>query len=233
VVDRHWLQNLLAEFADDATTMVTGLVQPLALDTEAQLRFEELGGFGKGFERRVLRADDTSSHPLFPYAPGMVGSGNNLAFRRDAWSALGGMSTELGPGTAVPSGEDLDLFLRHLLAGRAIVYTPHALVWHEHRRTEDELRRQLHSYGLGLSAVFAKLVRDDPRRLGPLARRAAPGLRRLVGSARRQDVAGGSRPRTASWRALRRAELGGFARGPLALRRARRDARANYQEVPA
>ncbi|HEY2297771.1 MAG TPA: glycosyltransferase [Jatrophihabitans sp.] len=220
VVDRHWLQNLLAEFADDATTMVTGLVQPLALDTEAQLRFEELGGFGKGLDRRLLRADDTSVHPLFPYAPGMVGSGNNLALRRDAWTALGGMSVELGPGTAVPSGEDLDLFLRHLLAGRAIVYTPHALVWHEHRRTEDELVRQLHDYGLGLSAVFTKLVRDDPRRMGALARRVGPGLRRLIGSSRHQSVTTGSRPP----RTLRRAELRGFAAGPLALRRARREA---------
>ena len=229
VVDRYWLQNLLEEFADDATTMVTGLVQPLALDTEAQLRFEELGGFGKGFDRRVLRADDPSIHPLFPYTPGMVGSGNNLAFRREAWTDLGGMSVELGPGTAVPSGEDLDLFLRHLLAGRSIVYTPHALVWHEHRRSADELQQQLRDYGLGLSAIFTKLVRDDPRRIGALARRVGPGLRRLVGSSRRQRVAQGSRPD--SWRALRRAELRGFAGGPLALRRARRAARTHATAV--
>ncbi len=226
VVDRFWLQTLLDEFADPHTSMVTGLVQPLALDTAAQLRFEELGGFGKGFDRRVFRADDTTIHPLFPYAPGMVGSGNNLAFRRTVWTALGGMSTELGPGTPVPSGEDLDLFLRHLLSGAAIVYTPHALVWHEHRRGEDELLRQVHGYGLGLSAIFAKLVRDDPRQFGAVARRAAPGLRRLVGSSRHQAVSAGSRPP----RALRHAELRGFAAGPFALRRARRHARTYERE---
>lgn len=215
VVDRLWLQNLHTEFADPATDMVTGLVQPLALDTAAQLRFEELGGFGKGFARREFRADDTSAHPLFPYAPGMVGSGNNMAFRRDTWLRLGGMSLELGPGTPVPSGEDLDLFLRHLLGGGRIVYTPHALVWHEHRRNDEELLRQVHGYGVGLAAIFAKLVRDDPRRLLAIASRTAPGVRRLVGSSRQQSVAAGSRPP----RALRTAELRGFATGPIALRR--------------
>ena len=59
---------------------------PARLDTWAQELFEEYGGFGKGFRPRVV---DLGVHrppdPLFPFnAAGHVGSGNNVAFRREA-----------------------------------------------------------------------------------------------------------------------------------------------------
>lgn len=219
VVDHWWLRNLLTEFGDAEVGMVTGLIAPHVLDTPAQVWFEGIGGFGKGFERRRF-SSDTNVHPLFPYTPGMVGSGNNMACRREVWMELGGMSTALGPGTASRSGEDLDLFLRHLLAGRAISYTPHALIWHEHRRDEAELVDQVHGYGVGLSAMLTKLVVDDPHEILPVLLRVGPGLRRLVGSSRQKSVATSASPPPS----VRRAEFTGFARGPLALRRSRKAA---------
>jgi GT2 family glycosyltransferase len=220
VVDRWWLHNLLTEFGDSRVGMVTGLVAPHVLDTPAQVWFEGIGGFGKGFDRRRFSREDTEIHPLFPYTPGMVGSGNNMACRRRVWTELGGMSTALGPGTATRSGEDLDLFLRYLLAGGAITYTPHALVWHEHRRDEVDLVDQVRGYGIGLSAMLTRLVVDEPREIGPVLRRIGPGLHRLVGASRQKSVATSASPP----KSLHRAELAGFVRGPLALHRSRKTA---------
>lgn len=199
---------------------MTGLVAPHVLDTPAQVWFEGIGGFGKGFDRRRFSRGNTEIHPLFPYTPGMVGSGNNMACRRGVWTELGGMSTALGPGTATRSGEDLDVFLRHLLVGGAITYTPHALVWHEHRRDEVDLIDQVHGYGIGLSAMLTRLVVDEPREITPVLRRIGPGLQRLVGSSRQKSVATSASPP----KSLRRAELAGFVRGPLALHRSRKTA---------
>ena len=219
VVDHWWLHNLLSEFGDPGVGIATGLIAPHVLDTPAQVWFEGIGGFGKGFARRRF-SSDTDVHPLFPYTPGMVGSGNNMACRREVWTGLGGMSTALGPGTPARSGEDLDLFLRHLLAGRAIAYTPHALIWHEHRREDAELVDQVHGYGIGLSAMLTKLVVDEPREIVPVLRRVGPGLRRLIGSSRQKSVATSAAPPPS----VRRAELTGFARGPVALHRSRKAA---------
>ena len=196
VVDHWWLHALLSEFGDTEAGIVTGLVAPHVLDTPAQVWFEGIGGFGKGFDRRRFSRADTEIHPLFPYTPGMVGSGNNMACRRDVWAELGGMSTALGPGTATRSGEDLDLFLRHLLADGAITYTPHALVWHEHRRDEADLIDQVHGYGIGLSAMLTRLVLDEPHEIVPVLRRVGPDS--AVSSGRRGRSRSPRRPRRRS-----------------------------------
>jgi hypothetical protein len=70
VVDRLWLDRLVAEFADPAVDCVTGLVLPYALETPAQQWFEQWGGFGKGFRRTRFDAhgasgsDDVRTGPL-------------------------------------------------------------------------------------------------------------------------------------------------------------------------
>jgi hypothetical protein len=63
-------------------------------------------------------------------------------------------------------------------------------------------------------------VVDEPREIASVLRRIGPGLHRLVGSSRQKSVATSASPP----KSLRRAELAGFVRGPLALHRSRKTA---------
>ncbi|MDB6056180.1 MAG: glycosyl transferase, group 2 family protein, partial [Verrucomicrobiales bacterium] len=50
LVDRGWTRAIAKTFADNPDVMaLTGLVEPYELETEAQITFEELGGFSRGY----------------------------------------------------------------------------------------------------------------------------------------------------------------------------------------
>ena len=221
VVDRHWLAELAAGFrATPGVTCVTGLVMPARLDTWAQELFEEYGGFGKGFRPRVVDLDvHRPPDPLFPFnAAGHVGSGNNVAFRRDALLDIGGYDPHLGNGTPTRAAEDWELFVRVLRRGHGIAYRPSALTYHTHRARYDELREQVHDYGVGIAAALTRTIVRDPAALIDIARRVPAGARHLLS-------AGSSKNR--NWSDsypsdLRRAEVRGLSRGAAAYVRSRR-----------
>jgi GT2 family glycosyltransferase len=222
-VDRHWLASLAQPFLqDERTACVTGLILPLELDTRAQLWFEQFGGFAKGSQRRSF--DLGPGRPrdvLFPYAPGRFGSGANTAFRTAVLRALGGFAVELGVGTPARGGEDLDAYLNVLHAGHRLVYEPRALVWHPHHLDLTGLSRQIHRYGIGLSAALSKRLaggRDERR---AILRRLPAGLAYAVhpGSAKNRSKGPGYPAR------LTLLELAGMLCGPVAYGLARRSAR--------
>jgi len=221
VVDRLWLDRLVAEFADPAVDCVTGLVLPYALETPAQQWFEQWGGFGKGFRRTRFDArgasgsDDVRTGPLYPFAAGLFGSGNSMAWRAMSYRELGGCDPLLGAGSATKSGEDLELFIRLVRSGGVLVYTPHAVVRHEHRRSFDDLIDQMRGYGTGLLPLFAMYVGRRPKELFAVARRVPGGLRHLLAgdSARNSNRAKDFPPE------LSKAELRGVLSGPFALLR--------------
>lgn len=220
VVDPGWLAELAAELTvpDRRPDCVTGLVMPMSLGTQAQQWFEAFGGFGKGFRRREFGPDVPAPDPLYPLSPGIFGSGNNMAWRRESFVDLGGFDPRLGPGRRTKAGEDLDLYVRLITGGGRLTYTPHALAWHEHRRTEPELRDQLRGYGTGLAAMF--LVHAlRPRGLADIAGRLPRGLRLLLHpdsdrNAGRDTGSGAGYPRR-----LVAEELLGMARAPGAVLR--------------
>jgi GT2 family glycosyltransferase len=213
VVDPGWPAELVAELAQPGTSCVTGLVAPLCLDTPAQVWFEAFGGFGKGYRRQAFTED-----PRNLLSPGRFGSGNNMAWHREAFLALGGFDERLGPGRRTHSGEDLDLYLRLVRSGGRIVYTPHAVVRHEHRATEAELLRQLRGYGTGLAAMYLL----HARRRGGLRELAAAvprGLPVLLGRRPADEPSG--EPSPGFPRRLVAAQVRGTLSGPLALLRER------------
>jgi GT2 family glycosyltransferase len=221
-VDAAWLSELTAAL-DPGVACATGLSLPAELETRPQVWFEEFGGFGKGYDRRVF---DRDSHrhiePLYPYKVGWFGSGLNMAFEANALRALGGFDERLGAGTRVQGGEDLDAFLRVIAGGGRLVYEPRALVWHYHRRDVEALRRQLHGSGAGLSAVLLKRVLDPATRRDVLTR-AWEGFRYLLAPSSPKNQ-GKSRGYP---RSLTLAELTGVAAGPfLYAASLRRDARS-------
>lgn len=212
-VDDRWVTELVREFTDPSIFCVTGLVLPMALDTAAQVHFEQYGGFGKGYSRRVFRKNSKTSNALYPYAPGAYGSGNNMALRSTWIDKHGGFSLLLGPGTPTMAGEDLEVFLRGVLDGHTIIYTPRAIVHHEHRRSEDELAKQLFGYGCGLTALLTFSALRDKKHAFGIGRRLLPGIAFLFG---KRSTKNSKKSKMYPAR-LTRAEIRGMAVGPFRL----------------
>jgi hypothetical protein len=84
-----------------------------------------------------------------------------MAFERELLIRLGGFDEALDTGAPLPGGGDLDIFYRVLRSGRTMVYEPQFAVYHEHRETIAQLRRQYWSWGLGMMAFLVKSRRSD------------------------------------------------------------------------
>src|SRR5262249_47259358 len=137
----------------------------LELVTRAQVEFERLGGFGHRF-RKVRFGTTLPGNEAYPCGAGIFGAGCNMALRRDALRSIGGFDEALDTGEQLPGGGDLDIFYRLVRAGHVIVTEPRCLVLHQHRRSHEQLRRQLWTWGLGFMAFFAKSYRADPTQRG-------------------------------------------------------------------
>lgn len=165
-MDEHWLIEIVRGFwSDKSADVVSGLLLPSQLETPAQLWFEEYGGFSRGFTRRVFDVGDhwPLDEPLFPFSAGLFGTGNNMAFRTKTLRDIGGFDPALGNGTPALGGVDSEVLLRSILLGHRLVYQPSAIVYHEHRRDLDSLKRQIFAYGTGLSAYLTKTLWTNPK----------------------------------------------------------------------
>lgn len=205
VVDPGWLAWLLAPFADPEVAASTGMVLPLELETVAQKRFEQYAGFCKGFDRRAydLRCNRADDRLLYPYWGGFMGSGNSMAFRRTELTAAGGFDP------ALPGAEDIDAMSRAILRGGRLVYEPRSLCWHEHRRDQEALRRQLFNYGAHLTAMLTKALTHDPR-FARAAIRSVPLVFQIRRRAKRQAGSAAVLPPE-----LAKLERAGMLRGPM------------------
>jgi GT2 family glycosyltransferase len=214
IVDRHWLTEIARAFEIDANVAcVTGLIMAAELQTHAQVLLESHGGFGKGFEQRVVDlGNHRPANPLFPFTTGQLGSGANMSFRRDKLRELGGFDPAIGAGTVARGGDDLAAFFTVIASGLSLVYQPSALVWHRHRQDFGSLRRQAYGYGVGLGAYLTSALAHHPAFGGQALRRAPAGLAYAFGAkspryAHIRDV----------WpRELSRLEWYGLASGPFA-----------------
>ena len=158
LVDPCWVRALAGAFAGDpSVAVVTGLVLPAELDTEAQVLFERYRSFGRGFQRRRVSATDRIGPVAARYGlAGDYGTGANMAFRRELFDRIGPFDPALDVGTPARGGGDLEMFFRLLKEGHALVYEPSAIVRHRHRRTWAELRRQIADHGISFSAYMVR-----------------------------------------------------------------------------
>lgn len=161
-VEPGWAAALLEAWARNPDAgAITGLVMPMALDTEAQILFEARGGFRRGF--RPLRHGATAFRDrLHPSGAGRFGAGANMSFDRALILSLGAFDEALDTGRPLPGGGDIDMFYRVLRTGRPLVYEPRAAVRHDHRRDLAVLRHQYYTWGLGFAAFLVKSMRTDP-----------------------------------------------------------------------
>jgi GT2 family glycosyltransferase len=226
-----WLSALGSRFARQPhISVVTGLVVPLELETQAQILFEQSGSgpdrgyapltFSRAGRFRVRRCDEQAGQGQVRslYETGEFGIGANMAFRTAVLQASGGFDEALGPGLPTHSGEDLALFVELLAAGHQIGYEPTAIIEHQHRTTMAELDRQIHDYGVGFTAMLTAVTIRNPWHVLGLAAVVPTWLRSL-----RAESSGKTVNRADDYPpALARGELRGMVAGPVAYLRARR-----------
>jgi GT2 family glycosyltransferase len=184
LVDPGWVSALVAGFAaDPEVTCVTGFVAASALDNPFQRYFDNRYPH-QGLFSPVRYDMDGHRLPsrLYPFEAGLFGRGANMAVRRAAALEIGGFDPLLGAGGLCRGGEDLDLFVRMILAGGRLCYMPAALIWHRHRESADALGEVVYGYGYGLGAYLSKHLSDRRLRRGLLAKAArlpAPHVARM------------------------------------------------------
>ncbi len=213
-VDPGWLSGICAGFTSDAVHAVTGQLLPAELETAAQILF--LRAFHMDRRGFVTRSFHAASRPSrhWPLDPWRMGSGGNLAVRREIFLAGGGFRTDLGLGTPSRGGEDLFFLWDTIRGGGQVVYRPDAMAWHRHHRSLDELGRVMFGYGAGHTAFLqAARLAGAPRGRVALYTLSwlASRMLRLAGSVTRR----GPLPAAMVLR-----ELAGGAAGPVLARRA-------------
>lgn len=125
----QWLRGLAEAVTDPEVTLVAGQICALTPQTWLE-RYAEY--------TETLAQKHTLAHPFCPY-----GQTANLAVRRDVFDRVGLFRPYL------TTGGDADFCWRALREtdGR-IVLAPTAIVYHRHRSTLEELRKQWYRYGV-------------------------------------------------------------------------------------
>ncbi len=179
---RTWLRSVAELFADPLVAAVTGPAFAHSFEHPAQRRFEDSGGFGRGFRRRVFE------WTWFPPArASQAGAGANMIVRRAAAEQVGGLfPPELDAGTSTQSGGDLFALYALIAGGWRVVYDPGTFVFHQHRPSWEAMHSAFRGYGVGMSAALAKLLleRRDLGTFGAwrwLVRQYARALARRAG----------------------------------------------------
>ena len=180
-VDPYWLDGIVRGFRQgEEVACVTGLIPTAEIDNAAQLYFDQRATWGTGCEGRLF---DLTAHrdasPLYPYSAGIYGTGANFALAATALKELGPFDEALGAGSPCGGGEDLEMFVRVILAGRTIAYEPSAIVSHVHRADLAQLSRQMVAYGSGCTAALTAIVLRHPRARLELASRLVSGVLRI------------------------------------------------------
>ena len=164
-----WLEAMVAPFEDPQVAFVTGRVE----------------GTGEGSAADV--ADLGEAHWGWPDDPAHMGTGGNMAFRRQALLDIGGFDPDFGGGGAIPSGEEQELFLRLLHAGWTGRHAPGSAVEHHDSRGRWSMVRVFYVYGIGAGVVCGRAT-DLDRAVGRRMLRTRlwrDGVRRVAADARR------------------------------------------------
>ena len=167
--DPAWLPELAREFEDPEVMAATGRTLPLTVETDAQKLYDELGGYDRRYNRRMVF--DRHTPNWFEMSNfGGIGTGGNMAFRREAFRLWPGFDERLGRGAPIPGNEEHHAFFSLISRGGRVAYTPAAIVRHPFPSTWDEFReQQLETLGCGFG-YMAFLFENEPEYRGPLLR---------------------------------------------------------------
>jgi glycosyltransferase involved in cell wall biosynthesis len=147
-----WIYQVNETFIRTNAAAMTGLVIASELNTESQLIFERFWSFNRGYTDKQFDQEYLGDHLSQGPPVWEIGAGANMAFRRNVFDRIGYFDERLDVGAAGCNG-DSEMWFRVLLDGGTINYNPRAVVYHEHRRDINSLRRQLFSYMRGFTAA--------------------------------------------------------------------------------
>jgi hypothetical protein len=136
VVDEGWAKGLLTAFdRPPFPDGVFGAVAPADEAGTAYCRFD-------GSEDRIFRGAQTP--------PWYVGTGGNMAFRREVLLDAGGFDPTFGNGSEAQSADETELVLRLLRRGSTLVWTPDMRVYHPSKSSAERIAsRRTYGYGMG------------------------------------------------------------------------------------
>jgi len=141
-VDPGWAAGVVAAFErEPAPDAVFGPVAPL---DERGLPYCHYEGCG---EHVVFEGRSTP--------PWIVGTGGNMAFRREVLSAARGFDVRFGLGGPARSAEESDVVMRFLRDGRRIAWSPEMPVYHPTKNEAEHLESRA-PYGFGMGSVLRR-----------------------------------------------------------------------------
>jgi glycosyltransferase involved in cell wall biosynthesis len=159
--DPAWLDRLRKGFVHPEVACVTGRVVAASQLRREERWFEEICSFDRG---PIAQRFEANGHGhVAPHEAARMGTGCNMAFRRDIFERLGYFDVALDMGTIVGGGGDLDMFARVLDAGNYAFYSPEAVVRHYHRSAPRLVYWQLLGYGVSAGALALKGALSHPR----------------------------------------------------------------------
>lgn len=175
VPEAGWLSHLVSEFEDPSVMAVTGRIEPLSLDTQAERLFERLGGFGSHATNRSI---DKATENWFEIASfGGIGSGANMAIRRAAFDFWPGFDERLGVGTRLRGYEEHYAFFSLVDRGHRVVYTPRAIVRHPYPRSMADLHARRLDGAVAAAGFMTLLFFEQPRYRREIVRYALEWLK--------------------------------------------------------
>ena len=158
VPDADWLTAITSTFETDQNVdVVTGRILPL-------------GPEQPGLHAVSLRPSCMPMRFGGRSLPWVVGSGANVAVKREWLKHVGGFDERLGVGSPGLAAEDMDFLYRLVAAHATVQYEPRAVMFHERKHQSGWLARRT-SYSFGMGAFCGLwLRRHDPYAYWILAR---------------------------------------------------------------
>lgn len=152
ICDRDWLASIRSEFAADPATLgVYGRVVPYG---QGQSEWDCISRDGdlvcpaliQSTTRRVVDG------PAIPHL--VLGGGNNMSFRKEAFRRVGLFIETLGPGSRIGTGEDTEFTYRLLFNRCRLVYSPAPVVEHDNWLTPEAFAHHMKVAMRVQAAVF-------------------------------------------------------------------------------
>ena len=142
ICDRDWLAAIRGEFdADPDAVGVYGRAVPCgdrgSSDRDCISHSGDLvcPAMIQATERRVIE------RPAIPHL--VVGGGNNMSFRKEAFRRVGLFIETLGPGSRIGTGEDTEFTYRLLYNHCRLVYSPRPVIEHDNWLSRDAFAHQM------------------------------------------------------------------------------------------
>jgi GT2 family glycosyltransferase len=106
--------------------------------------------------QQVMGAPGRSGIYRWPTSPFGLGSGLNMALRREVLIAAGPFDEDLGAGARFPAAEDTDMLYRVMRTGWSVACSDDLIVTHHDWRSYRQMLALHHGYGVGAGAQTAK-----------------------------------------------------------------------------